>query len=164
MGTVHFVKTDYIANKIDALFTTERQRLSTLLPNADIQHVCGTSVPGSISKGDLDINIRVRANEFPEVTKILTGLYQINQPDNWTPAFASFKDESRDLGIQLTVIGSIDDYFVAQRDYLREHPEKVSELNAIKEKFEGKNMHEYRKEKGKFFDRLNASSDSKTLS
>ena len=154
MEIVHFIKTEDSGAKIEVLFASEKQKLSKLLPTADIQHIGGTSVPGSISKGDLDINVRVTPKDFQRATEILTKLYQINQPHNWTAGFASFKDDTRDLGIQVTAIGSPDDYFVAQRDYLRAHPDKVTELNTLKEKFEGKSMDEYRKAKGIFFEKL----------
>lgn len=104
----------------------------------------------------MDINIRVKPEDFDEIVRALKSLYEINQPENWSEEFASFKDDSRQLGIQVTVVGSPEDHFVAQREYLKNHPEVVSELNALKEKFEGKNMDEYRKEKGKFFERLNS--------
>lgn len=152
--TVSFVKTEDVSEKIETLFASEKKKLRGLFPNADVEHVGGTSVPGSITKGDLDINVRVKPEEFEKVVEILKGLYEINQPDNWDAGFASFKDDAQDLGIQVTVIGSPDDCFTAQRDYLRDHPEKVAELNALKKRFEGKSMDEYRKEKGVFFEKL----------
>ncbi len=152
--TVSFVTTEDVSEKIEALFISEKKKLRELFPDADIEHVGGTSVPGSITKGDLDINIRVKPEEFETVVEILKGLYEINQPDNWNAGFASLKDDARDLGIQVTVIGSPDDCFTVQRDYLRAHPEKVAELNALKKRFEGKSMDDYRKEKGVFFEKL----------
>ena len=154
METVHFVKTEEVSEKVNALFETEKIKLSKLFPHADIQHIGGTSVPGTISKGDLDINIRVAQAEFNTTIEKLKTIYEINQPNNWTAGFASFKDDSRDLGIQVTVIASPDDCFITQRDYLRERPEKVVQLNQLKERFEGKDMDEYRKEKGEFFEKL----------
>ncbi len=141
--------------------TTNKHSISTCrvlrrlsFPDAQIEHIGGTSVPGSLTKGDLDINIRVRPEDFGRTTETLKKLYEINQPDNWTSGFASFKDDGRNLGVQLTVIGSPDDHFVPQRDYLNNHPEKVLEFNKLKEKFEGKSMEDYRKEKGEFFENL----------
>ena len=154
METIHFVKTEEISEKTDRLFETEKAKLSDLFRHADIQHIGSTSVPGTISKGDLDINIRVPQTDFDVTAEKLKTIYQINQFHNWTASFASFKDDSRDLGVQLTAIGSSDDCFVTQRDYLRAHPEKVAELNQLKEKFEGKSMEEYRKEKDVFFEGL----------
>ena len=155
MVTVTFIRTEEISEKITELFTSERQKLSELFPDADIEHVGGTSIPRSISKGDLDINVRVASKDFDETIKIFTTLYEINQPENWAEGYASFKDDSRELGIQVTIVGSLGDFFVAQREYLKDHPEAVSELNMLKEKFEGKDMNEYRKAKGAFFEKLN---------
>jgi len=156
MEIVHFVKTEDISEKIDALFKVEKQKLAALFPDANIEHVGGTSVPGSLSKGDLDINIRIAPEDFERAVETLKTLYEINQPDNWSKGFASFKDDSRDFGIQLTATGSTDDCFVAQREYLKSHPEKISELNLLKQKFEGKSMDDYRKEKEAFFEKLNS--------
>ncbi|OGZ57720.1 MAG: hypothetical protein A3F94_01775 [Candidatus Spechtbacteria bacterium RIFCSPLOWO2_12_FULL_38_22] len=155
MQTVNFIKTEDILKKINALFKIEKQKLTALFPDADIEHVGGTSVPGSLSKGDLDINIRVAPENFEKTVETLKTLYKINQLNNWSKGFASFKNEARELSIQVTAISSPEDYFVAQRDYLKSHPKKVVELNTLKEKFEDKSMDEYRKEKEEFFEKLN---------
>ncbi len=154
MQSVSFIKTDDIRAKAEALFTAEKEKLLKLFPYADIQYVGSTAVPGTLSKGDVDINVRVSAEKFQAVVEKLKTLYEINQPYNWTNNFASFKDDTRELGVQATIIGSPDDYFVAQRDYLKNHPEAVSEYNALKEKFEGGDMDEYRKAKEGFFKKL----------
>lgn len=154
METVHFVKTEDIQEKVEELFSSEKKKLSTLSPFAEIEHVGGTAIPHTVSKGDLDINMRVKSDDFNAVIEKLKTLYNINQPDKWTTSFASFKDDNRNLGIQVTVIGSPDDYFVSQRDYLRDHPEKVEELNVLKAKYEGRTMGEYREVKNKFFESL----------
>ncbi|MGH7141585.1 MAG: GrpB family protein [Minisyncoccia bacterium] len=154
MEIVHLTKADDVARKIDTLFQEEKSKLLELIPAAAVEHVGGTAVPGLLTKGDLDINVRVQEKVFSDAVERLKGAYEINQPHNWTPAYASFKDDSRDLGIQLTAVGSPVDYFVAQRDILRAHPGKVVELNRLKEKFEGKDMDSYRLAKGEFFEKL----------
>ncbi len=147
--------TDDIWEKTRSLFESEKSKLSDRFPNASIEHIGSTAIPGTLTKGDVDINVRLKLEEFDEVVEILKTLYKINQPENWTKEFASFKDDSRDLGIQVTVLGSAEDYFVAQREYLKSHPEAVTELNALKERFEGKNMDEYRGAKEEFYEKLN---------
>src|SRR3990167_11300559 len=102
MQTVNFIKTEDILKKINALFKIEKQKLTALFPDAVVEHVGGTSVPGSLSKGDLDINIRIAPEDFERAVETLKTLYEINQLDNWSEGFASFKDDSRGLGIQLT--------------------------------------------------------------
>ena len=59
----------------------------------------------------------------------MSGRYDINQPDNWTDTYASFKNDGADLGIQLTIIDGDGDFFVKQRDALAASPEKIDELN-----------------------------------
>jgi len=152
--TVSFVKTDDVRGKVDILFETEKEELVDLFPDAAIEHIGSTAVPGTLTKGDLDINIRIRSEEFDQAVETLKTLYEINQSENWSKEFASFKDDSRDLGIQVTVLNSPEDYFIAQREYLTNHPEAVSELNSLKEQFEGKSMDEYQKAKGEFFEKL----------
>lgn len=156
MNIVKFIKTPDIADKINNLFESEKERLLEFIPGVDIQHIGGTSIPDSISKGDLDINVRVKKEDFNGVVKRLKKVYEINQPENWTDGFASFKDDLRDLGVQVTTIGGSEDYFITQRDYLRNHPKVLEELNILKQEFEGRNMDEYRHEKSRFFDNLNS--------
>jgi len=140
-----------------ALFAREKERLSGLLPDVDIQHIGSTAVPGTLSKGDLDINVRVTSEQFPVLIEKLKTIYEVNQPENWTNGFASFKNDFRELGVQVTVIGTLDDCFVAQRNYFLNHPEAVTEYNELKRKFEGKKMNDYQKEKAKFFEALETS-------
>jgi GrpB-like predicted nucleotidyltransferase (UPF0157 family) len=163
LDLVHFTKADDIRREIDALFAREKEKLSGLLPDVDIQHVGSTAVAGTLSKGDLDINIRVTSEQFPVLIEKLKTIYQIHQPENWTNGFASFKDDFRDLGIQVTVIGTLHDCFVAQRNYFRSHPEAVTDYNQLKRKFEGKNMADYRKEKAKFFEAMDGKLRDRTV-
>lgn len=151
---IKLFKTDEIGSKIGALFESKKQKLAQLLQGAGIEHIGGTAVPGSISRGDLDINIRVRPEDFEGAIETLKKLYQINQPENWSWGFASLKDDLRRLGIQVTIIDSPEDYFVAQREYLKRHPESLSELNALKENFKDGSMNEYREAKRRFFEHL----------
>src|SRR4051812_1670261 len=46
---------------------------------------------------------------------------RVAQPANWTPTFASFSTDAYPLplGVQVTVIGSRDDFLLALRDRLR---------------------------------------------
>lgn len=151
---VFFVNEQDVKDKINSLFISEKEKLQKLLPHSQIEHIGGTSIKGSVTKGDLDINVRVAKEDLSLSVEILKKIYEINQPKNWTENYTSFKDDSRDLGIQLTVLDSQDDVFVRQRDFLNSNPEKVSELNKIKMSFDGKNMTDYRKEKGKFFESI----------
>lgn len=109
---VHFVKSDDMRDSIETLFHTEKANQQALLPEATIEHVGGTAVPGLLTKGDFDSCIQVTEADFQTAMDILKEHYEINQPHNWTPTYASFKDEDQDIGVQLCVQGSNDDYFV----------------------------------------------------
>ena len=59
MQIVNFVPTENVLEKVEILFSDEKEKLSVVLPYAEIEHIGATSVPGTITKGDLDINVRV---------------------------------------------------------------------------------------------------------
>lgn len=157
MSLVHFIsyeETHSLAGKVYLYLEEEPLKL---FPFADIQHIGSTSIPGSLSKGDIDINVRIKPENFKEVVSKLKELYEVNQPENWTGNFASFKDDKNydlPVGIQLTIIDSPDDFFVEQRDRLIQNKKLLDELNKLKQQYEGKTMEEYRKVKSEFFEKL----------
>jgi GrpB-like predicted nucleotidyltransferase (UPF0157 family) len=153
MNLVHFKPSSDFKERVDALFLEQKKRITHVLPAVDIQHIGGTAVPGLLTKGDVDINVRVDAILFPGAVEEFKKLYHINQPDNWTSAFASFKDDDSfalPLGVQLTVIGTSDDHFVRHRDALLRDPTLVGKFNDLKRRFESKDMDEYRAAKSAF--------------
>ncbi|UZM97908.1 GrpB family protein [Lysinibacillus sp. MHQ-1] len=91
-----------------------------LLPDVDIQHVGSTAIPNSITKGDLDIQVRVYANEFAKAVELLSNLYEINEESIKTDTFRAFKDDttSPPLGVQLTVIDADFDFLWKFREVL----------------------------------------------
>jgi len=144
----------FVANKV---FTEQKEKILELLPFAEVYHIGGTVIPGLITKGDLDINVRITEKDFNSAVEVLKQMYEINQLHNWTNTYASFKDDTNleiDFGAQLTVIDSPDDYFLEQRDMLLKNPELIKKLNLLKLKYEGKPMDEYRNEKNKFFEKM----------
>ena len=157
MGNVHFRPTADFLELANKIFEVQKVRITQLLPYADVQHIGSTSIPNSVTKGDLDLVICVPREEFKHAIEELQSIYDINQPENWSDSFASFKDEKNlgiDFGAQLVVKDSKSDDFVKLRDILLENPELVEELNTIKMKYDGKNMEDYRKEKADFFQKL----------
>ncbi|MFE3575677.1 GrpB family protein [Lysinibacillus sp. NPDC059133] len=52
--------------------------MKELLPEADIQHVGSTAIPDSVTKGDLDIQVRVSAEQFSIAVELLSNLYDRN--------------------------------------------------------------------------------------
>jgi GrpB-like predicted nucleotidyltransferase (UPF0157 family) len=153
MEIVTFKKAQDFQPSADAVFTAERFKILRKLPNAEVHHVGSTSVSGLLTKGDLDINIRVLRGDFAAAVDILKKMYNINQPENWAEGdYASFKSDRLkiDFGAQLTVKGSPHDFFLKFRELLRNNPKFVEQYNQLKVMHEGKSMTKYRNKKEKF--------------
>jgi GrpB-like predicted nucleotidyltransferase (UPF0157 family) len=68
-----------------AAFEKHRRAVLALLPDADVEHVGATAVPGALTKGDVDVLVRVDEAEFPTAVDVLSHRYAIHQPHSWTP-------------------------------------------------------------------------------
>jgi GrpB-like predicted nucleotidyltransferase (UPF0157 family) len=123
------------------------------VPSSDVQDMGATAIPGLLTKGDVDVSVRVDAEEFPRVVEFLGAHFNVHQRHNWTNSYASFADDDRyslPVGIQATVVDGREDTFVAQRDRLAARPQLIAEYNALKRRYEGADMDEYRAAKHAF--------------
>ncbi|UYZ24069.1 GrpB family protein [Mesobacillus jeotgali] len=153
---VNFIHHNTLSEKAEETFLLHKTLIAILLPEADIQHVGSSAVPNSITKGDLDIQVRVEAYLFPKAVQELSKLYEVNEGSTKSQTFRAFKDDSVDppLGVQLTVIGSEYDFFWKFRDILIMNEQYRKEYDELKRNFEGRDMELYRKAKNEFFERL----------
>jgi GrpB-like predicted nucleotidyltransferase (UPF0157 family) len=157
MDPVFFQSELVFRERARALAAQETARIRQLLPAAGIQHIGGTSVPGALTKGDVDLLVLVGAEDFAAGVERLREIYVINQPENWTPTFASFKDDNSfvlPFGAQLLVQGAETYRFVTLRDRLRGDAAALAEYNAIKRAHHGSDHESYRAAKGAFIERL----------
>ena len=130
--------------------------IKALVPDACIEHVGGTALPHGITKGDLDIQVRVGADAFRAASAAL-GRALAPDPDNaWGDGAASFRIDDADIptGIHLTEIGGAFDFQWKYQDLLISRPDLVREYDGIKRRFEGKPMVDYRAAKAEFFGRI----------
>jgi GrpB-like predicted nucleotidyltransferase (UPF0157 family) len=153
---VYFRKQEKFSKHAEKLFLKEQKRILRVIPNADIQHIGSTAIPGSLTKGDLDIQVRVKQKDFEKAQNALSKMYKPNKGNPPTKTYASFKDNDAKipLGAQLTVIGSKEDNFTDLRDILVSNKKHLRAYNALKEQYQGESMREYRKAKGKFVERI----------
>lgn len=80
-----FIPTQSIIGTANLVYAEKVLKLKKLLPFAEVHHVGSTAVPGSLTKGDLNINIRVIQEDFDRAVNILKSHYSIAQPQNWKP-------------------------------------------------------------------------------
>lgn len=143
--------------RANALAEAAIARLRSLLgPEAEITHVGATAVPGCVTKGDVDLVVRIDEASYLPARAILDQHYEQNLGSPRDGSFASFADETGafPLGIQLVVRGSEYDDFQRFSDQLRQSEELLTSYNALKRSFVGADMGTYRKAKAEFIEQI----------
>lgn len=165
MEKVNFYNNEELYQNAEQAFLKHRSLIRRLLPDADIQHIGSTAIPGSMTKGDLDIQVRVEAALFPIAVQRLSTLYKLNEGSTQTDSFRAFKDDSENppLGVQLTVIDSEYDFFWKFRNILLMNDKYQKQYDDLKKNYEGKDMEHYREAKSEFFEKLMATPEYKQI-
>jgi GrpB-like predicted nucleotidyltransferase (UPF0157 family) len=137
-------------------FQKHRNLISERLPWADVRQVGGTALAGALTKGDLDIQVRVPAKQFVEAVSELRRLYTPWKLHVWTSEFATFFAPAYSLpeetGISVAVIGSRSDRAGAGVwDRLAAEPELLEAYNALKTQHMGGDWRRYEVAKSAFF-------------
>ena len=146
---------DFIADG-RRILAAVRARLAPLLPPHELILTGGSSVPGALTKGDVDLHLRVAPEDFAGTVGILRGLYQVVHPEIWQATLATFAVEA-DLptGLAVTPAGSEHDVrFRRTWQLLAADPDRLAEYNAVK-----LGGGDYEAAKSAFFDRLLAADD-----
>jgi GrpB-like predicted nucleotidyltransferase (UPF0157 family) len=145
---IALVGEEEIREQVGTLFARRRAELVELLPGARIEHIGSTAVPGSLTKGDLDICVIVEGEEFERASRSLAERFEIHQPENWSATLASFtapSEDGIDVGVQLVPAGSADErHFVGWRDRLRSDPELRARYDELKRRHQDGGMDAYR--------------------
>ena len=144
-GSAHLQAVDAFARLIPDL--------SAILPaGADILHVGATAVPGCLTKGDLDVAVRVPDEDFEIAEAALSARFPRNHGSVQTMDFAAFemRGANPETGIQLAVIGGPFDHFHVFGPALLAHPALLEGYNELKTMFDGQPMETYRAAKALF--------------
>jgi GrpB-like predicted nucleotidyltransferase (UPF0157 family)/N-acetylglutamate synthase-like GNAT family acetyltransferase len=154
--TVSFLPEQHFRERVERRFATLRTQLQAMIPGAGIEHVGSTSIPGSLTKGDLDIQVRVAATQFAAAKIELSQLYDVNAGGFAAADAVSFEDHSTEphVGIHLTVVGGTADAQWRFRDLLRASEHLRREYDDLKRGFEGCSMAKYREAKDAFVARV----------
>jgi GrpB-like predicted nucleotidyltransferase (UPF0157 family) len=155
---IRILRGEEIESAARATYEAHRARIAGVLPNAEIDHVGATSVPGAVTKGDVDLVVRVGPREVGAAANALGAMYATHQAENWTPTFASFVDADAaapPVGVQLVASGSAEDAFFGPfRDALIRDPSLLEQYNALKRRLDGETYERYTEEKGAFIERV----------
>jgi alkanesulfonate monooxygenase SsuD/methylene tetrahydromethanopterin reductase-like flavin-dependent oxidoreductase (luciferase family)/GrpB-like predicted nucleotidyltransferase (UPF0157 family) len=136
------------------ILNEERRALAEAGVHGELTLTGGSSIPDLLTKGDIDLHLRVTAAKFADAVAGLRGMsdrYQIVHPEIWTPWLAAFERVSGPpVGIAITVVGSEHDRrFVNSWERLGADPAARREYNALKRR-----APDYETEKSAFFDRI----------
>lgn len=148
---------DELRPQVECILGHLSTRIKILAPDAEFHHIGATAIPGALTKGDLDVLLRVSPDRFPAIVESLKQQFQMKQTANWTPAFASFGDDSgHDLpvGVQVAVKDSAADFLLFLRDHLIEHPNALAEYNRLKMANAERGPEGYWKAKDEFLSRI----------
>ncbi len=137
-------------------FAGHRRAIEALLPTATIRHIGSTAVPGALTKGDLDLLVSVPAAQFEAAVGAVRARYAVNQPENWTATFASFREDpvgEVPVGVQVVVAGSDDErLFLEWPERLAADADLLAEYNALKLGRRGADPDDYIAAKGEFIE------------
>jgi GrpB-like predicted nucleotidyltransferase (UPF0157 family) len=160
---VELRRVDELMPQVEATLEEALARVHGVLPDVETHHVGATAIPGAVTKGDVDIVVRVSATQFPVVVHSLGLLFEQKQVENWTDDFASLGDDDGcelPLGIQVVVRGSEFDVFLYLRDYLRAHVGAHEEYDRIKIEHTRGGADGYWEAKNAFLERVLATRDA----
>lgn len=138
----------------------EIERIGLFLAGARIDHIGSSAIPGAVSKGDIDLCVRVSASQFEHALARLEQLgYQQKLDTMRTDELCMLISPRQDvdLALQLIVQGSAFEFFVHFRDALRASPELVGQYNRIKQEAAHLAADEYRAAKSRFINEALAS-------
>lgn len=149
-----FYEQDEYQEKCSALFLKIKSEISAVLPSAQIEHVGSSSVPGAISKGDLDIYVGVdpQAHEGAVLALIDCG-YREKLDTLRTPELCMLVAQE-DIALQVVAAGSQYEFFIRFRDLLRSKPDLVKQYNDLKLSCTDFSVEQYRAIKSRFIEEV----------
>lgn len=145
------VRSDELRPAARRILTAVRARLAPLLPAHELVLTGATSVPGALTKGDVDLHLRVAPADFAATVAVLREVYAVVHPEIWQASLATFAvDAELPAGIAVTPIGSEHDVrFHLGWERIRSNPALLAEYNALKTA-----GGDYEQRKSDFFDRM----------
>lgn len=143
--------------RLNRLFEVVARDTRRHLPYARIEHIGASSVPGAVSKGDLDVFVGVPRCRFRQSVALLGELGFSEKADTLrTESLCMFEavKYAGDVALQLVENGSRFEMFLRFRDLLRVDATLLDQYNAMKRACEGFDEEAYRGVKADFIERV----------
>lgn len=136
---------------------THRRELERAGVPGSLTLLGGSSLVGLLTKGDVDLHLRVPADAFPVAVARLLDSYKPANREIWTPAFVTVeRPGDPDVGIAVTAIGSEHDArFSRTWAVMRASESARLRYNDIKRRRPGDEV-----AKSRFFDEVLADADA----
>lgn len=154
MSRLTFVASDLVAGEAAAAFAEHERRIRVCLPHVEIRHRGGTSVPGVLTAGDVDLHVRTERESFETAREALSGLYKPLHREVWHAegAFYVAPGSHPRVELALTVVGSLDDLHHGEAwDRLAADPDLREQYNQLKHAHQGGSSDDYNAAKRGFF-------------
>lgn len=165
MEKMSFFLPEQFSQELSKIIGELKRDVLAVLPNCEVEHIGSSAIHGAISKGDLDILVRVDKNSLSgSIQKIEQLGFTIKEntlrTDNLCMLVTS-KYCGTDVAIQLIANGSEFENFVKFRDLLNSNPDLVKKYNCLKAACTGIPADEYRAKKSKFIESVLGCSNDK---
>lgn len=148
-------RSDELLPQALAVLAAERERMRALGVPGELVLLGGASLPGTLTKGDVDLHLRVDPADFSAAVGTLRGVYEVVHPDIWQPTLATFDVPGAPLptGVAVTPVGSEHDVrFTLTWRRIAGDAELLAEYTALKA--DGADVPGYEERKSAFFDRV----------
>lgn len=154
--SVTFQPSEHVLPRARAILRRERRRVADLVPGCELLLTGGSSLPGALTSGDIDLHLRVPPATWPGAIEVLSEAYRVVHPEIWSATLAAFSSRDDDLvGIAATPMGSEHDVrFRAAWARLAADPTALAAYNELKRSHLDGDLEAYLAAKGAFFERL----------
>lgn len=141
--------------RIENIYLEVKEKIVQILPNAKVEHVDSSAIPGAISKGDLDMFVGVTQDDFIKAIELIKRIGFNEKLDTLRTDSLCMMTSStynEDVAVQLVANGSKHESFLEFRDKLRSNPDLVSRYNQLKLDCKGLPHDNYREVKSAFIE------------
>jgi GrpB-like predicted nucleotidyltransferase (UPF0157 family) len=152
-----FFEPEEYQDKVNELFERVREDVFKYISNSRFEHIGASSIRGSVSKGDLDIFVGVRKDQFDLTIEKLKGIGFTEKENTLrtNELCMMITDQyNYDVALQVVVNGSEFEDFIIFRDFMISRPDLMKELNELKRRCSGLDPSEYRKVKSKWVENI----------